>query len=125
MSQSDLKLVTTNAKTFNPPGTIYHTEAERIESYALEHITKAAATVIEYETDWNIDVEHDDPLAVDDDDAAGGTPMDKTMSGTPMDVDEPPKKTTAPQTKKKAAPPQDPPPEDPPTDPPTDPKVRF
>ena len=33
-------------------------------------------------------MEHYDPLAVDDDDAAGGTPMDKTMSGTPMDVDE-------------------------------------
>ena len=33
-------------------------------------------------------MEHDDPLAVDDDDAAGGAPMDKTMSGTPMDVDE-------------------------------------
>ncbi|EDR02465.1 uncharacterized protein LACBIDRAFT_149883, partial [Laccaria bicolor S238N-H82] len=28
---SDLRLVTTNAKIFNPPGTIYHTEAERIE----------------------------------------------------------------------------------------------
>ncbi|RPD66425.1 hypothetical protein L226DRAFT_479067 [Lentinus tigrinus ALCF2SS1-7] len=82
---SDLKLVTTNAKTFNPPGSIYYTEAERIENYALDHITKAAATVIEYETDWNIDVEHDEPLAVDDDD---GT-MDKaTVPGTPMDVDD-------------------------------------
>ncbi|RDX56462.1 hypothetical protein OH76DRAFT_389097 [Lentinus brumalis] len=82
---SDLRLVTTNAKTFNPPGTIFHSEAERIEKYALDHITKAAATVIEYETDWNIDVEHDEPVAVDDDDA----PMDKaTVPGTPMDVDE-------------------------------------
>lgn len=44
---------------FNPPGSIYHTEADRIEVWALEHITKAAGTVIEYETDWNIDVERD------------------------------------------------------------------
>ena len=43
----------------NPPGSIYYNEAERIESWALEHITKAAGTVIEYETDWNIDVQRD------------------------------------------------------------------
>ncbi|KAI0750376.1 hypothetical protein C8Q74DRAFT_364477 [Fomes fomentarius] len=80
---SDLKLVTTNAKTFNPPGTIYYTEAERIENYALDHIAKAAALVIEYETDWNIDVEKDDdPVAVDDE----GTRGEKGT--TPMDVDE-------------------------------------
>lgn len=88
--QSDLRLVTTNAKTFNPPGTIYHTEADRIEAFALEHIAKAAATVIEYETDWNIEIEKDeDPVNVDDDDASGmaGTPVDRTR-GTPMDVDE-------------------------------------
>ncbi|OJT09186.1 Bromodomain-containing protein 9 [Trametes pubescens] len=83
---SDLRLVTTNAKTFNPPGTIYHTEADRIEAFALEHIAKAAATVIEYETDWNIEIEKDeDPVNVDDDDV--GTPIDRTR-GTPMDVDE-------------------------------------
>ncbi|PCH34908.1 hypothetical protein WOLCODRAFT_133656 [Wolfiporia cocos MD-104 SS10] len=68
----DLRLVTTNAKTFNPPGTIYHTEAERIEVWALEHIAKAAATVIEYEADWNIEIERD---SADD-------------AGTPMDVDD-------------------------------------
>lgn len=51
--------MTTNAKTFNPPGTIYHTEADRIEAWGLEHVAKAAGTVIEYETDWNIDVERD------------------------------------------------------------------
>ncbi|KAI9060785.1 hypothetical protein FKP32DRAFT_1595107 [Trametes sanguinea] len=89
---SDLRLVTTNAKTFNPPGTIYYTEAERIEQYALDHIAKAAATVIEYETDWNIEIEKDeDPVNVnvDDDDASNpvGTPVDKAAA-TPMDVDE-------------------------------------
>ncbi|KAI0631373.1 hypothetical protein C8Q77DRAFT_1159174 [Trametes polyzona] len=87
---SDLRLVTTNAKTFNPPGTIYHSEAERIEAYGLEHIAKAAATVIEYETDWNIEIEKDeDPVNVDDDDVSAptGTPGEK-VAGTPMDVDE-------------------------------------
>ncbi|KAI0668133.1 hypothetical protein C8Q78DRAFT_980782 [Trametes maxima] len=87
---SDIRLVTSNAKTFNPPGTIYHIEADRIESFALEHISKAASTVIEYETDWNIEIEKDeDPVAVDDDDPSGalGTPVDK-VAGTPMDVDE-------------------------------------
>ncbi|CDO72033.1 hypothetical protein BN946_scf184943.g68 [Trametes cinnabarina] len=79
---SDLRLVTTNAKTFNPPGTIYYTEAERIEQYALDHIAKAAATVIEYETDWNIEIEQDEEpvtVSVDDDDAPNpvGTPVDK------------------------------------------------
>ncbi|KAH8105106.1 hypothetical protein BXZ70DRAFT_1061731 [Cristinia sonorae] len=56
---TDLRLVTGNAKAFNPPGTIYYTEADRIEAYALQNIAKAAATVIEYETDWNIDVENE------------------------------------------------------------------
>ncbi|KIL58170.1 hypothetical protein M378DRAFT_200609 [Amanita muscaria Koide BX008] len=68
---SDLKLVTTNAKTFNPAGTIYHTEADRIEAWALDHIAKAAPTVIQYETDWNIDVERDDEghtVDIDNDD---------------------------------------------------------
>jgi bromodomain-containing protein 7/9 len=63
-----LKLVTTNAKTFNPPGTIYYTEADRIETWALEHIAKASSTVIQYETDWNIDIEKDDDTAVNIDD---------------------------------------------------------
>ncbi|KAI0643446.1 hypothetical protein C8Q79DRAFT_979029 [Trametes meyenii] len=87
---SDIRLVTSNAKTFNPPGTIYHTEADRIESFALEHISKAASTVIEYETNWNIEIEKDeDPVAVDDDDPSGvtATPVDK-VPGTPMDIDE-------------------------------------
>ena len=53
-------LVINNAKAFNPPGTLYHTEASRIETWGLEHITKALAHVIEYETDWNIDVVADE-----------------------------------------------------------------
>ena len=61
-----------NAKTFNPPGTIYHTEAERIEAWASDHISKAASCVIEYETEWNIDDDRDEDVNVDaDEDAAG------------------------------------------------------
>ncbi|TFK38571.1 hypothetical protein BDQ12DRAFT_666267 [Crucibulum laeve] len=77
---SDLRLVTTNAKIFNPPGTIYYTEAERIEAWGLDHIAKAASTVIQYETDWNIDIEKDEEgpsLNIDDeDDDNVATPMD-------------------------------------------------
>lgn len=61
--QNDFRLVTSNAKLFNPPGSIYHTEAERIEAWGLDRITKAAATVIEYETDWNVEIEGDDHLS--------------------------------------------------------------
>jgi bromodomain-containing protein 7/9 len=59
-----------NAKTFNPPGTLYYTEADRIEAWALDHIAKASSTVIQYETDWNIDIEKDEDtnVNVDDDD---------------------------------------------------------
>jgi bromodomain-containing protein 7/9 len=65
--------VISNAKTFNPPGTIYHTEAERIEAWASDHISKASSCVIEYETEWNIDVDRDEDVNVDaDEDAAGG-----------------------------------------------------
>ncbi|KAH9017886.1 hypothetical protein EDB84DRAFT_1520625 [Lactarius hengduanensis] len=53
----DFRLVISNAKIFNPPGTIYHNEAERIEAWASDHISKATSYVIEYETDWNIEVE--------------------------------------------------------------------
>ncbi|KAL1721567.1 hypothetical protein EV715DRAFT_288308 [Schizophyllum commune] len=84
---NDFKLVTTNAKTFNPPNTIYHTEADRIEAYGLDHISKAAGTVVQYETDWNIDVEKDeDPLDVEEDEG-----------GTAMDVDEPSQRSYTPQ----------------------------
>jgi bromodomain-containing protein 7 len=65
--------VISNAKTFNPPGTIYHTEAERIEAWASDHMSKAASYVIEYETDWNIEVERDEDVNVDaDEDTAAG-----------------------------------------------------
>ena len=67
--------MTSNAKLFNPPGTIYHSEAERIEQYAVDHINKAAATVIEHEGDWSLDVEQDDETEsrtnVDGDDGQG------------------------------------------------------
>ncbi|KAF9467493.1 hypothetical protein BDZ94DRAFT_1155732 [Collybia nuda] len=82
---SDLRLVTSNAKLFNPPGTIYYTEAEKIEAWSLDHIAKAAPTVIQYETDWNIDIEKEEEgqnINIDDDD-------DDHNVGTPMDVDEP------------------------------------
>ncbi|KZP09348.1 hypothetical protein FIBSPDRAFT_802176 [Athelia psychrophila] len=81
---SDFRLVTGNAKSFNPPGTIYHAEADKIEAYGLDHISKAAPTVIEYETDWNIDIEQDDatlaPQNGTGDEYEGDAP-------TPMDVD--------------------------------------
>ncbi|EKM51004.1 uncharacterized protein PHACADRAFT_262946 [Phanerochaete carnosa HHB-10118-sp] len=77
---NDIRLVTANAKTFNPLGTIYHSEAERIEAYAIDHINKAAASVIEYEADWNIDVERDEEPSQ--------TPViDDEDRGTPMDID--------------------------------------
>ncbi|KAF9448690.1 hypothetical protein P691DRAFT_729247 [Macrolepiota fuliginosa MF-IS2] len=84
---NDLKLVTTNAKIFNPSGSIYHAEADRIEAWALDHIAKASSTVIQYETDWNIDIEKDDDAAVnvdDDDDEAPLTSLpaqDSTVNG--------------------------------------------
>lgn len=75
LHKSDFRLVVSNAKIFNPPGTIYHSEAERIEAFGLDRITKAAATVIEYETDWNIEIEGDDDRSVAiDDDGDFGTP---------------------------------------------------
>ena len=58
--QNDIRLVTSNAKLFNPAGSIYHAEAERIEQYAVDHINKAAATVIEFEGDWSLDIEQED-----------------------------------------------------------------
>ncbi|KAJ6523304.1 hypothetical protein B0H19DRAFT_652083 [Mycena capillaripes] len=56
----DFRLVTGNAKIFNPPGSIYHTEADRLEVWGLDQISKASSTVIQYETDWNIEIEKDD-----------------------------------------------------------------
>lgn len=55
-----------NAKLFNPPGNLYHTEADRLESFGLNIIGKAAGTVIQYETDWNVDVEGDESIELDE-----------------------------------------------------------
>jgi bromodomain-containing protein 7/9 len=80
--QTDFRLVVTNAKIFNPPGTIYHTEADRLEIWGLDHIAKASAHVIEYETDWNIDVEQDEDAAliIDEDD-------DLVTASTPREIE--------------------------------------
>ncbi|TFK51184.1 hypothetical protein OE88DRAFT_1658979 [Heliocybe sulcata] len=74
---NDFHLVINNAKTFNPPGTLYHTEASKIEAWGDEHIAKARLSVIEHETDWNIDIEHEDSAMLEGDEERG----------TPMDVD--------------------------------------
>jgi bromodomain-containing protein 7/9 len=58
--KADLRLVTTNAKIFNPPGSIYYTEADKIESFSMDHIARAAGTVLQHETDWTIDIERED-----------------------------------------------------------------
>ncbi|KAG2071245.1 hypothetical protein BDR04DRAFT_1098641 [Suillus decipiens] len=81
---TDFRLVVTNAKIFNPPGTIYHTEADRLEVWGLDHIAKASAHVIEYETDWNIDVEQDEDatLNIDEDED-----HDHITASTPRDIE--------------------------------------
>ncbi|PFH53620.1 hypothetical protein AMATHDRAFT_54825 [Amanita thiersii Skay4041] len=86
---SDLRLVASNAKTFNPPGSIYHTEAERIEAWGLDHIAKAAPTVIQYETDWNIDIERDDDthaVDIDNDDDASMEVEESVLDGRSASV---------------------------------------
>ncbi len=74
-------MVINNAKIFNPPGSIYYTEADRIALWGLDHINKAAATVIQYETDWTIDVEKEDEELVNVDQDEDGN------RATPMEVD--------------------------------------
>lgn len=82
---NDFRLVTSNAKLFNPPGSIYYTEAERIEAWGLDRIAKAAATVIEYETDWNIEIDGDDHhLSVPDE--AEGTPEPETTDSRAQSI---------------------------------------
>ncbi|KAJ7054923.1 hypothetical protein C8F01DRAFT_1063417 [Mycena amicta] len=61
----DFRLVTGNAKIFNPPDSIYYIEAERLETWGLDQISKAASTVIQYETDWNIEIKREDVTAED------------------------------------------------------------
>ncbi|KAK0480789.1 hypothetical protein IW261DRAFT_1142882 [Armillaria novae-zelandiae] len=77
---SDFRLVTGNAKSFNPPGSIYHTEAERIEAAGLDMIARSAGTVIQYETEWTVDVVGDDELE--------GVSDGAFDSNQAMDVDE-------------------------------------
>ena len=52
--------------------------------WGIDHISKSASTVIQYETDWNIEIEKDDEghtVNIDDD--------DDYYADTPMDVDGP------------------------------------
>ncbi|KAG6331646.1 hypothetical protein ID866_7442 [Astraeus odoratus] len=81
---SDFRLVIDNAKTFNPPGSIYYNEAERIETWGLEQISKSSAHVIEYETNWNIEIEaEDDPTPVNvEDDTSTPRDVDGSMTAT-------------------------------------------
>ncbi|KDQ12614.1 hypothetical protein BOTBODRAFT_146615 [Botryobasidium botryosum FD-172 SS1] len=59
---ADFRLVTGNARTFNPPGSIYHSEAARLETWGQEAISKAAALLFDYEEedDVKVDVEADE-----------------------------------------------------------------
>ncbi|EJT98231.1 hypothetical protein DACRYDRAFT_83977 [Dacryopinax primogenitus] len=47
--REDFLLVTTNAKTFNPPSTIFHSEAAKLEKYGLDAINKAQQKLTEAE----------------------------------------------------------------------------
>lgn len=55
-------------------------EAERLQAWGEDHISKAAATVIQYETDWNIDIEQDEgdlpPIVEDSELMRGATPVE-------------------------------------------------
>ena len=75
-------MVTTNAKTFNPPPSMYHSEASKIETWGLDQIMKAAAQVIEYEADWTIDVVADETqaLAPTDGNNVGNTVVDSAAA---------------------------------------------
>lgn len=79
-------MVTTNARTFNPPASVFHAEAVRIEAWGLDHIAKAAAHVIEYETDWNIDVVADMEITPTMDDAE----RNSALATVKMEIDDPP-----------------------------------
>jgi bromodomain-containing protein 7/9 len=82
-----MRLVTTNAKKFNPVGSIYHSEAERIETWAEDQIAKAAVSVIEYETDWRLDVEGDEqeePLEDDEPPEPAPAPVYEPEPTSPM-----------------------------------------
>ncbi|KAI5120998.1 hypothetical protein M0805_000459 [Coniferiporia weirii] len=74
--KDDFCLVTSNAKAFNPPSTLYHTEASKIEAWGLEQIARATTQVIEYETDWTIDVVADEEPTL--------LPVELDESGAPL-----------------------------------------
>ena len=65
--QEDFCLMISNAKTFNPLGMIYHTKVDRIKVWASDHIFKVASRIIEYETEWNVDVNQDEDVNVNAD----------------------------------------------------------
>lgn len=85
-----MHLVTMNAKQFNPPGSIYYTEADRIETWIADQVTKVASTVIEYETDWKLDVdgEEEEEADYEDDQDTLVPPLDTVTSPGPSAVDE-------------------------------------
>ncbi|WFD18723.1 hypothetical protein MCAP1_000932 [Malassezia caprae] len=47
MFQHDFMLVTQNAQTFNPPTSIYHTAARRLETWGLRAIAREAMSVVD------------------------------------------------------------------------------
>ncbi|KAF7329360.1 Bromodomain-containing 7 [Mycena kentingensis (nom. inval.)] len=61
----DFRLVTGNSKLFNPPDSIYYTEAEKIETWGLDQIAKAAPTVIQNDSDWNLEPENEEGATED------------------------------------------------------------
>jgi bromodomain-containing protein 7/9 len=53
--QADFQLTLNNAKTFNPPGTMYHSEATRILTWGTDFILRAAPTVLLHHNEWSFD----------------------------------------------------------------------
>ncbi|KAL5513918.1 hypothetical protein ACEPAG_2679 [Sanghuangporus baumii] len=91
--KDDFLLVIANAKLFNPPPSIYYSEASKIESWGLEQISKATVQVIEYEADWTIDVVEDGGSAPA---AAVGNDVDNAAAEFAMASGEVPSKTRSP-----------------------------
>lgn len=81
--QNDFRLVTSNAKTFNPPGNVYYVEADRLETWGLEQISRASSTVIQYETDWNIEIEKDENAEDDAEDYSMAVDVEPERSRSP------------------------------------------
>ncbi|EJC99522.1 uncharacterized protein FOMMEDRAFT_128149 [Fomitiporia mediterranea MF3/22] len=96
--KDDFLLVTSNAKTFNPPPSLYHSEASKIEAWSLDQITRASAQVIEYETDWTIDVVADEGPKPADAEPTDNGPIDSVAN-----LGETPAKTRSPSVMSSAA----------------------